>query len=246
MRHVIFLPGIIAPAAIRYAPLVACLADVDPVTKDLEVYATETPPPGYSIAMEVAGVNRAADAARFDRFHLYGHPGGGAVALAYVAAHPERAISLTVDEPAYDFTEAVRADIREFNPLAALPVPERMQAFMRLQVSPAVSLPPPPHGPPPPWMASRPAGIDAFIAALERHERLDERYSMFQAPVLFTWGSLTHPRWDRMRSRLATAFTDFTAERFDGLHHLNTSHQAEPDRVAGLLRALWTRAEQAA
>ena len=75
VRNVIFLPGIIAPAAIRYARLVACLADVDAVTKDLEVYATETPPLGYSIAMEVAGVDRAADAARFDRFHLYGHSG---------------------------------------------------------------------------------------------------------------------------------------------------------------------------
>jgi hypothetical protein len=48
-----------------------------------------------------------------------------------------------------------------------------------------------------------------------------------------------------MRSRLATMFSDFTAERFNGLHHLNTSHQAEPDRVAQLLRHLWTRAEQA-
>lgn len=245
MRNVIFLPGIIAPAEIRYAPLVACLADVNAVTKDLEVYAAATPPPRYSIAMEVAGVDRAADAARFDRFHLYGHSGGGAVALAYVAAHPERAISLTVDEPAYDFTEAVRSDMREFGPLAALPVPERMRAFMQLQVSPSVSLPPAPDSPPPPWMASRPAGIDAFVPALERHERLDDRYSMFRAPVLFTWGSLSHPRWDRMRSRLATMFSDFTAERFNGLHHLNTSHQAEPDRVAQLLRHLWTRAEQA-
>jgi pimeloyl-ACP methyl ester carboxylesterase len=246
VRNVILLPGIIAPAAIRYAPLVASLTDVDPVTKDLEVYATDTPPPGYSISMEVAGVDRVADAASFDRFHLYGHSGGGAVALAYVAANPGRVISLTVDEPAYDFTEASRADMQEFGPLAALPVPERMRAFMRLQVSTKVSLPVPSDGPPPPWMARRPAGIDAFIAALERHERLDERYPSFRAPVLFTWGSLTHPRWDQMRSRLATVFTDFTAQRFDGLHHLNTSHQAEPDRVAGLLRDLWARAEPAA
>ena len=246
VRNAIFLPGIIAPAAIRYAPLVACLADVDSVTKDLEVYATDAPPPGYSIAMEVDGVDRTADAAHFDRFHLYGHSGGGAVALAYVAARPERVLSLTVDEPAYDFTEASRADMQEFGPLAALPVTARMRAFMRLQVAAGVLLPPPPDGPPPSWMARRPAGIDAFIAALERHDRLNKRYSTFQAPVLFTWGSLTHPRWDGMRSRLATHFPDFTAVRLDGLHHLNTSHQAEPDRVAGLLRDLWTRAEQAA
>jgi pimeloyl-ACP methyl ester carboxylesterase len=81
--------------------------------------------------MEVAGVDRAADAARFDRFHLYGHSGGGAVVLAYVSAHPERVISLTLDEPAYDFTEAGRADMLEFGPLAACLCPSRMRAFMR-------------------------------------------------------------------------------------------------------------------
>ena len=80
MRTAMFLPGIITPAAIRYAPLVSCLADVETITKDLEVYTTETPSLGYSIAMEVAGVDRAADAARVDRFHLYGHSAGGAVA----------------------------------------------------------------------------------------------------------------------------------------------------------------------
>ena len=32
-----------------------------------------------------------------------------------------------------------------------------------------------------------------------------------------------------MKERLAGLFEDFTAERYEGLHHLNTSHQAEPD-----------------
>jgi hypothetical protein len=31
---------------------------------------------------------------------------------------------------------------------------------------------------------------------------------------------------------------------YDGLHHLNTSHQAQPERVAASLRRLWTRAER--
>ena len=42
---------------------------------------------------------------------------------------------------------------------------------------------------------------------------------------------------------------DFTArvtgEVFEGLHHLNTSHQAEPDRVAATLTGVWERAERA-
>ncbi len=33
-----------------------------------------------------------AEAAGFERFHLYGHSGGGACALAYVATYPERVL----------------------------------------------------------------------------------------------------------------------------------------------------------
>jgi pimeloyl-ACP methyl ester carboxylesterase len=240
-----FLPGIIAPAAIRYEALIARLPDVNSLLKDLEVYASDAPPPDYSIALEVAGVDRAADEAGFERFHLYGHSGGGAVALAYAAARPERLLSLAVDEPAFDFTQEAHADLDEFRPLASLPVPERMRVFMELQVSSAVGLAPPQEGPPPAWMALRPGGIDAFLAALERHERLADRYASFRSPVLYTWGSLTHPRWEMIKERLAKLFTDFSAQRFEGLHHLNTSHQAEPDRVAELLLGFWARAEAA-
>ena len=224
MRSVIFLPAIIAPAAVRYAPLLACLSDINPVTKDLEVYASDAPPPGYSIALEVAGVDRAVNEAGFAGFHLYGHSGGGAVALAYTAAHPDHVVSVVVDEPAYDFTEESRADLTEFAPLASLPVADRLRAFMKLQVSSRVTLPPPTEGPSPPWMAKRPAGIDPFLSALDNHERLERQYRTVRAPVLFTWGSLTHPRWNMMRQRLEKLFPDFTARCFDGLHHLNTSH----------------------
>ena len=36
------------------------------------------------------------------------------------------------------------------------------------------------------------------------------------------------------------------AERYEGLHHLHTSHQAEPERVARRLLEIWSRAERAA
>ena len=32
-------------------------------------------------------------------------------------------------------------------------------------------------------------------------------------------------------------------ERYDGVHHLHTSHVAERDRVAAALQGLWTEAE---
>ena len=219
------------------------LAGCNVIAKDLEVYAAEMPPSDYSIAREVAGVERVANDAGFERFHLYGHSGGGAVALAYAAAHADRLLSLALDEPAYDFTDAIRADMEVVEPLKSLPAPERIRAFMRLQVSPEVELSAP-TGPPPPWMATRPAGIEAFLQALDQHERLTEKYRAVHAPVLYTWGSLTHARWFAMAKRLAALFPDFTTACFEGLHHLNASQQAEPDRVAELLAVLWARGER--
>src|SRR5258705_13972809 len=64
VHHVILLPGGVLPAAPAYAALVAALgADVDAHPKDLEVYAGDEPPAGYSMATEVAGIARAADEA---------------------------------------------------------------------------------------------------------------------------------------------------------------------------------------
>ena len=240
----VFLPGIIAPAAARYAALLAHLNDVDAITKDLEVYAGDAPPDGYSIALEVEGLAAAADRAGFDRFHLYGHSGGGAVALAFAAAHSGRLLSLTLDEPASDFTDEDLSDPywREIEEAGQLPPPDAMRAFMRLQVGPNVELAPPP-GPPPDWMAKRPKGIAAFVQSMQHHHVDADRYRAFTAAVLFTSGTLSHPRWRDMDARLATLFPDYTSVFFDGLHHLNTSHQAEPARVAELLQTIWSRAE---
>jgi pimeloyl-ACP methyl ester carboxylesterase len=242
---VIFLPGIIAPPAIRYAPLLAELDDVDAVLKDLEVYSGETtPPPGYSIETEVAGISRAADSAGFERFHLYGHSGGGAMALAYAVTHPQRVLSLAVDEPAFDFTDEGNAAYGspEFAQALSLPPAEATGKFLRLQVADDVELSPP-AGPPPPWMANRPAGIRAAIDTARRHHVDPDAYRAFDRPVYFSRGSRTHPRWAGMQERMAGWFPDFTGEVYEGLHHLNTSHQAEPARVARTLRAFWARAE---
>jgi hypothetical protein len=45
-----------------------------------------------------------------------------------------------------------------------------------------------------------------------------------------------------MERRLSELFPNFSSEMFEGLHHLNTCHMAEPKRVAVRLRALWQRA----
>ena len=243
-RDVVFLPGIIAPAAKRYEALLHHLVDVNPVVKDLEVYRSDAPPDGYSIATEVDGVLRLVDEAGLERFHLYGHSAGGAVALALALTHRDRVLTLAVDEPASDFTDQGNADYGwlEFERALQLPPSDTTAEFLKLQVAPGVALPPPPDGTPPAWMAKRPAGMRAMIEALRAHHVSENDYRAFDKPVYFTWGSLTHPRWRLMERRLSRLFPSFSSEMFEGLHHLNTSHTAEPQRVAARLAALWQRA----
>src|SRR5690242_13504478 len=95
--RVILLPGGVLPANPAYNALLPELGpDVDARTKDLELYAADRPPPDYSLATEVDGIARTADAAGFDRFHLVGYSGGGAVSLAFTAAKPDRVLSLAL------------------------------------------------------------------------------------------------------------------------------------------------------
>jgi pimeloyl-ACP methyl ester carboxylesterase len=125
----VFLPGILMPASARYALLRSVLTDMrSTITKELEVYATPQPPPSYSVKAEVDGLSRFADDHALERFHLYGHSAGGAIALAYVAEHTDRVVSLAVDEPASDFSDEDRQAIEVSLPEAIdiLPVPERM------------------------------------------------------------------------------------------------------------------------
>ncbi|MGH7762515.1 MAG: hypothetical protein ACREOY_14055 [Candidatus Dormibacteraceae bacterium] len=58
--EVIAIPGGVMPAAMRYSSLASALGgDVHLNFKDLEVYADEEPPAGYSIELEVQAVARS-------------------------------------------------------------------------------------------------------------------------------------------------------------------------------------------
>ena len=76
-RHeVVLLPGGVLPAQPAYAALLEVLGErSDAVTKDLELYSGDEPPPGYSLDLEVEGILRAADDHSFGRFHLVGYSG---------------------------------------------------------------------------------------------------------------------------------------------------------------------------
>ena len=96
------LPGAVLPAQPAYSALIEALGpDVQAVAKDLELYAGDEPPPGWSLDTEVDGVLREADARGWESFHLAGYSGGGSVALAFAAKHPRRLLSLALLEPAW-------------------------------------------------------------------------------------------------------------------------------------------------
>jgi pimeloyl-ACP methyl ester carboxylesterase len=238
----IFLPGIVAPASLRFARLFEALGDdVDSVPKELEVYrGPSVPPPGYSLDTEIDGIARAADEHGFGEFHLYGHSGGGACALAFTAVHPERVLTLALDEPATDFSPQDRREMHHvFLPLLQLPLDEQLPAFLRAQLRDGVEPPPIREGPPPPWMADRPAGVAAFVRMLSQADVLVERLKAFDRPVYYSYNSLSNETWERKAERLGQVFPNMTVELFEGLSHLNTSHAAEPERVAAALHRLW-------
>jgi pimeloyl-ACP methyl ester carboxylesterase len=246
----ILLSGAIMPASVGYADLLGAFdPGVDARAKELEVYSGAiVPPPDYGLESEVAGVDRFADAAGFERFHLVGYSAGGASSLAYAITKPERLLSLTLAEPAWSGVagrspeEAAAVD--RVMAAVALDPDEMLPAFIRAQLAGGVEPPPTPSGAPPPWMASRPAGTSALVDAFERFEFPEKSLRAFQRPVLFALGGRSNPDYyARAAERLGGFFPDFTLEVFEERHHFDPPHRAEPDRYARLLERHWQRAE---
>ncbi|WP_285249233.1 alpha/beta hydrolase [Pseudarthrobacter sp. efr-133-R2A-89] len=249
--RVILLPGSVLPAGPAYDGLLEALGpDADAIAKDLELYAGDAPPPGWTLDTEADGVLGEADARGWDTFHLVGYSGGGAASLALTASHPGRVRSLALLEPAWagnwDWSPAHTELWKRYGELSNLPQDEFLPAFMKLQVKPDAVLPPPPPGPPPPWMAKRPAGIGAFLHEFGTYDLDRGSLAAFAKPVLFVLGGMSSPdEQGDNAERLSRVFRDYRLEVFPGRHHFDPPHRAEPGRVAGLLLAHWGRAENA-
>ena len=246
----ILLPGAVLPADLAYAALIEVLGPgVQAVAKDLELYKDDEPPADWTLDTEVDGVLREADARGWDTFHLAGYSGGGSVALALAAKHPERLQSLALLEPAWagnwDWSPGYAEHRKGYRQLEALPPEQFLPAFMRLGVRPDVVLPPPEPGPPPPWMAKRPAGIKAFLRTFENYDLDRSRLAAFSHPVFFALGGQSHPDdYGDTAARLARVFfPDFHLEVFPRRHHFDPPHRIEPQRLADVLRRHWELAE---
>ncbi|TLN05304.1 alpha/beta hydrolase, partial [bacterium] len=237
----------IQPAAIQYAPLLGALGnEIQPLLKDLEVYAGEQPAPDYSLGQEVEGLRRSADAAGFEQFDLVGYSGGGAVALAFVAAYPERVRSLALSEPAVlpaqAWLQQEAGYMDEVSRAVALPPDQSMPAFMRANLRAGVQPPAPPAGDPPPWMAKRPAGLQAMLRAFQAAAYTYEQWRAFERPVYLAVGRLSNPVEERKAFTLSELFPNCQIEIYEQRHHFDPPQRAEPARFAVELQALWARA----
>ncbi len=247
VNSVIFLPGAITPAALHYEPLLKVLdGEVEPLLQDLEVYRRDAPPADYSLDVEVQALRRAAEGQRMEKFHLVAYSGGGAVALAFVAAYPDRVASLAVTEPAVIPSQAwVREEtafVGEMKAVMTLPSAEQMREFTRLHLRPEVPVPPTRPGPPPPWMSKRPAGLRALSQAFFAGSVDVNRFREFRGPVYWAIGSLTQAFAEREAKFMVGLFRDLRVEIYEGRHHFDPPQRAEPERFARALRELWARA----
>ena len=244
---VIALPGAVAPGEVRYRTVVEALgshARVHP--KELELYAGESPPAGYSIDQEVQAVAAFADSLGLARFHLLAYSGGGFIALAFAGAHPERLLSLALFEPASipgPLTAEERVSFERMTArLRGLSGAEYMREFNAAHLRPGVPLPPPPHDPPPPWMAKRPAGISALMRAFDsyRFDRDSLRGGGF--PVFLGHGDLSDEQQEIKVGVLSRLFDDIHVLRLRGVHHFVPPEQLYGAAHLAALRGLWSRA----
>ncbi len=247
---VIFLPGGIQPAALQYDALLKVLKeDIRPLLKDLEVYRDGTPPSGYTLSSEVEGLKHAADQADMPTFHLVAYSGGGAVALAFIGAYPERVLSLALSEPAVIPSQAWRQMEGEYwqrmQDMMNLADQQFMREFMRVELREGVPLPPPPQGDLPAWMANRPSGIRALIGAFSDYDLPFVRMQAYNRPVYIAVCALSNPIELRKAEILEGLFTDMRIEIYGDRHHFDPPQRAEPERFAAALTRLWEKSHTA-
>lgn len=244
--NVILLPGGVLPAPLAYRALIESLGDVARcIPKDLEIYAGDEPQPDYSLDLEIDGVLRSAAEAGFDRFYLVGYSAGGQVALAAAVRHPDRVAGLGLIEfgPLRSLEATPEGDAlwQEMERLIALPPDERGRASASIMLKPGAQPPPPPSGPPPPWMAKRPAAFEHFMRTWFYPLDLDA-LARYQGRVYVALGSLSHPAFERETRRLAELCPQTDIEIYEGLHHLNPPHLADPARLSVSLIQAWSKA----
>jgi hydrogenase maturation protease len=99
-------------------------------------------------------------------------------------------------------------------------------------------------------MDNQPGDVRPFDHSFESHVLDTESLRNFRNPAYFARGALSNPAWERIAERLSGIFSNIEVAVYEGRHHLDAPHVAEPDvaepeRFARALRKLWSRATEA-
>ncbi len=118
-----------------------------------------------------------------------------------------------------------------------------MATFVREQVKPGVTVPPPPPGPVSPEMRKRPAGIASLIKAFHGYPFDREVLRAGSFPVFYAYGDLSHPEQALKAGILAQLFGDIQVRRYAGVHHFVPPDMIYTPGHARTLLDLWRNAE---
>lgn len=223
----------------RVARIVGAQAVIAP--RDLEVWGAEVPS-DYSIATEIAGVERFARLTGWESFHMVGFSAGATVALAAALSLTTAVRTLALIEPAsigeddWSATEvAFRARMTEVFSLA---VDLHQDAFNRAVLHPDEPDPPPSTMP----RALVDRGVVLHRQALVRCGFSSRDLGALVQPTLVVTGGRSHPRFAEVSDRLCAVLPNADAARFPERHHGSSPQRTEPERMAELLLQLWSRA----
>ena len=236
--------GAVAPAAWTYARLQRQVNDhTYLILKDLEGYGQPLEV-DYGLHSEVEAIERAANAAGFDCFHLVGYSAGGGVALAFAVAFPEHVSSLTLIEPAWignhiwDLVEA--AYLSTVDRAMQLPVPQRGRALLAAMSPPGTD---PSTIPTPDWLMERAARFAAIWGSF-REATLDMKsLQSFPAPVYLPVGGKSHPRFLLAASFLASLLPRCQIDVYQDQNHLEVPPIRETERFIRAVHPLWTASD---
>jgi pimeloyl-ACP methyl ester carboxylesterase len=233
--------------ATTYRPLIKTIRhEARVLVKNLEVSTLALASPVYEFKQEIVGLRDAIDEAGIEQFHAVGYSGGGTVCLAFAAEYPERLQSLALIEPAWLGNQqrepAETGYWEEIDRIMLLPPAERVAAFVQFQVREDLDLTSVVHAQQLSFVQKRFTYVWTMNQAFKRYPFKQERLRQFSGPVYVGVGSLSHAHEYWKARRLAEFFPDTQIEVYEGLHHFHPPQEAEPERLARVLRDLWSRA----
>jgi pimeloyl-ACP methyl ester carboxylesterase len=214
------------------------------VGRDLEIWERRSLG-DYSIATEVAAVNKAATTYGWQSFHLVGFSAGASVALAATRRLGPRVASLVLIEPAYigdDAWSPSEASWRaRMHEVFDLPAELHQRVFRQAMLRAGEEV------------KGNANVTDAVVARsriLEQHalRRLGfttDQLAHVTQPVLVVTGGRSNERFGDVSARLCQVMPDARPTLFAERDHLSSPQRHEPEGLARVLLDFWAQVEAA-